>query len=109
MLDDVRGEVWGELGRGSAIDPFRRNLQRAYLERMQYLMTEEPDALPSFFRGSLNEVDVSQSDIRPFVRGQLRDLTGEVRAGLNRTRDRATRLHLEDVLVRIDRILDPNG
>jgi hypothetical protein len=109
MLDDVRGEVWSELGRGSVIDPFRRNLQRAYLERMEYLMTEEPDALPSFFRGSLNDVDVSQSDIRPFVRGQLRDLSGEVRAGLNRTRDRATRLHLEDVLVRIDRILDPNG
>ncbi|MFO7894485.1 MAG: zinc-dependent metalloprotease [Longimicrobiales bacterium] len=107
MLDQLRGEVWSELAGGSAIDPFRRNLQRGYLERMEYLMTEEPGDLPSYFRGSLNDVDVSQSDIRPFVRGQLTTLQGEVRAALNRARDRATRLHLEDAQVRIDRILEP--
>ncbi|NIP82463.1 MAG: DUF5117 domain-containing protein [Gemmatimonadetes bacterium] len=108
MLDDLRGEVWSELAAGGAIDPFRRNLQRAYLERMEYLMTEEPDELPGFFRGSLNDVDVSQSDIRAFVRGQLTTLRVEIRAGLRRTGDRATRLHLEDALVRIEDILDPD-
>lgn len=108
MLDDTRAEVWSELARGTAIDPFRRNLQRAYIERMGWLMTEETEELPSFFRGRLNDVDVSRSDIRPFVRGQLRDLQREIRAGLNRTSDRATRLHLEDALVRIDDILDPD-
>lgn len=108
MLDDVRAEVWSELAGGQTIDPFRRNLQRAHLERLEWLMTEEPGELPSFFRGSLNNVDVSQSDIRPFVRGQLNDLQREIRAGLNPTRDRATRLHLEDALVRIEDILDPN-
>jgi len=41
------------------------------------------------------------------VRGQLATLAGEVRAGAGRTRDRATRLHYEDVLVRIDAMLDP--
>ncbi len=107
VLDQLRGEVWSELARGVATDPFRRNLQRGYLERMEYLMTEEPAQLPSFFRGSLNDVDVSQSDIRPHVRGQLTTLQGEIRSALNRTRDRATRLHLQDALVRIDQILNP--
>jgi hypothetical protein len=109
MLDQLRGEVWSELASGQTIDPFRRNLQRGYLERMEYLMTEEPDALPSFFAGSLNDVDVSQSDIRPFVRGQLTTLQGEIRGALNRTRHRATRLHLQDALVRIEDILTPNN
>jgi hypothetical protein len=108
MLDQLRGEVWSEAARGTATDPFRRNLQRAYLERMEYLMTEEPEELPSFFRGSLNEVDVSQSDIRAFVRGQLTDLQRELRAGLSRTGHRATRLHYQDALVRIEDILDPD-
>jgi hypothetical protein len=52
-------------------------------------------------------VNVPQSDIRAFVRGELRTLEREVRRALGRTRDNATRLHLEDALVRIDRILNP--
>jgi hypothetical protein len=107
MLDDLRAEVWSELASGQAIDPFRRNLQRAYLERLEYLMTEEPEELSGFFSGSLNEVDVSQSDIRAFVRGQLTTLRGEILRGLGRTSHRATRLHLQDAIVRIDDILNP--
>ena len=109
MLDQLRGEVWSELGRSGEIDAFRRGLQRSHIERLEYLMTEEPEPLPGFFEGRLNDVDVSRSDIRPFVRGQLNDLQREIRSGLNRRRDAATRLHLEDALARIDRILDPNG
>jgi hypothetical protein len=107
MLDGLRGEVWSELGRGRTIDPFRRNLQRAYLDRMKWLMTEEPGELPSFFRGSLNDVNVSESDIRAFVRGQLVQLQREIRGALARTTDRATRLHLQDAQARIADILDP--
>ena len=107
MLDDLRGEVWSELAAGRTIDPFRRNLQRAYLERMEWLMTEEPGELPSFFAGSLNDVDVSLSDIRPFARGQLTTLQTQIRRALPGVSDRATRLHLEDALVRIDEILNP--
>ncbi|HUG41123.1 MAG TPA: zinc-dependent metalloprotease [Longimicrobiales bacterium] len=107
MLDDLRAEVWSELAAGRTVDPFRRNLQRAYLERMSWLMTEEPAQLPSFFAGSINDVNVSMSDIRPFTRGQLITLQAEIRRALSRVADRATRLHLEDALVRIDRILDP--
>ncbi|MBW3552663.1 MAG: zinc-dependent metalloprotease [Gemmatimonadetes bacterium] len=107
MLDDLRAEIWSELTAGRAIDPFRRNLQRGYLERMNWLMTEEPGELPSFFRGSMNDVDVAMSDIRPFVRGQLNALQAQIRRAVPRAPDRATRLHLEDALVRVDRILNP--
>lgn len=107
MLDDLRGEVWAELDQAAVIDPFRRNLQRAYLERLRWLMTEEPEPTPGFFGGSLNNVDIAQSDIRPFVRGQLTTLQSEIRRARSRTSDRATRLHLDDALVRIADILDP--
>ncbi|HSH46251.1 MAG TPA: zinc-dependent metalloprotease [Longimicrobiales bacterium] len=108
MLDDLRHSVWSELPAGAAIDPFRRNLQRAHIERMGWLMTEEVDELPSFFRGRLNDVDVAASDIRPFTRGQLVTLRGEINRALPRVSDRATRLHLQDALVRIEDILEPN-
>jgi hypothetical protein len=107
MLGDLRAAVWSELGRGRSISVYRRNLQRGYLERMAYLMTAEPTAVPASARGFMTAVNVPQSDIRPFVRGELETLKREIRAALGRSPDRATRLHLDDATVRIDRILDP--
>jgi hypothetical protein len=52
-------------------------------------------------------VSMSQSDIRAFARGELTDLRGQVRASLVRVTDRETRLHLNDVLARIEDILNP--
>lgn len=107
LLSDVRGAVWTELERGGAIDPYRRNLQRGYLERLEFLMTDDSPPGQSNAYMDITPVDVSQSDIRAYVRGELTALDREVRQALRRTNDRATRLHLEDVLVRIENILDP--
>lgn len=109
MLGDLRAAVWSELSTGRSIDVYRRNLQRGYLERLAWLMTEEPAAPPSFFGARFaTSVNVSQSDIRPFVRGELQTLKRDINRALARGGiDRATRLHLQDAVVRIDRILDP--
>ena len=105
FLGDVRDGIWHELRRGEPIDTYRRNLQRGYLERMHFLMTEEVEAPESPFVWR-TPVDVSQSDIRAFVRGQLTELRRDVSRAAGRTSDRATRYHLEDVMVRIDRTLE---
>ncbi len=108
MLADTRASVWRELASGSAINTYRRNLQRAYLERMEYLMTEEITPPPARFRAFIEftPVDVSQSDIRAAVRGELETLRRQITRALRRTGDRETRLHLRDALARIDKILD---
>ncbi len=106
MMGELRGHVWSELQSGAAIDPYRRNLQRGYLERMEYLMTED-DAGQSFFAST--DVDVSQSDIRAFARGELMTLRSQIDQRLRSGADRATRLHLQDARYRIEQILDPNG
>lgn len=109
MMDDVRNGIWTELSRNAAIDVHRRNLQRAYLERMQYLMTEELPDIPERFKEFIGwtDVDVSQSDIRPIVREQLELLQQDVQNTRSRVSDRATRAHLADVESRIDKILNP--
>lgn len=100
MMDDTRNGVFSELRANRNIDVHRRHLQRAYLERIDYLMNEEP----SGFFG--RNVDVSQSDIRPIVRNQLTilrlDITNRMNAG---NIDRVTRVHLEDARHRIDELL----
>jgi len=109
MLGDLRGSIWSELSTGGSINVYRRNLQRGYLERMNWLMTEEPEAPPSFFAAFVTNVNVAQSDIRPFVRGELEALKRQISRALNRGGlDQATRLHLQDAVARIDVILDPD-
>jgi hypothetical protein len=110
MMDDVRNGIWSELDNNSEIGVHRRNLQRAYLERMEYLMNEELPDIPSAFKEFLGwtDVDVSQSDIRPIVRNQLQILLDDVQNTQNRVGDRATGAHLADVEVRIENILNPD-
>ncbi len=107
LLDDVRAAVWSELAEGTPVDTYRRNLQRGYLERMEALLTEEPSELPDTPSLWNTPVDVSQSDIRPLVRDQLRTLRQEAAAAAGRSSDRMTRIHLADVVERVERILDP--
>ncbi len=111
LFSEVRSGLWSELVGGAEIGPFRRNLQRGHIERLQFLMEEDsPSEATGFFRYYIGiaDVDVSQSDIRPLVRGELQDLKAVITRTLPRYRnDRTTRLHLEDALVRIEDILDP--
>jgi hypothetical protein len=109
MMTDLRQGIWSELNRGGEIDRYRRNLQRAYIERMEYLMTQEQTEIPARARrySSRSNIDVSQSDIRPIVRGELVNLQRKLRNAVNRTNDQLTRYHLLDAIERIDLILDP--
>lgn len=109
MLADLREGVWAELDGGDAIGPYRRNLQRGYLERMDHLMTAQVTSnVPDYYEdyAVLTPVDVSQSDIRAYVRGELNTLQDEVEQALRRTTDETTEMHLEDVIARIDNILE---
>jgi uncharacterized protein DUF4953/uncharacterized protein DUF5117/uncharacterized protein DUF5118 len=108
-LDDIKDGIWSELSRGAAIDTYRRNLQRAHIERLRWLMNEEPPTPPAFFGNRVTRVDVSQSDIRPLVRAQLGALRTQAQSAAGNTRDRMTRVHLEDVVERITAILEPDS
>jgi hypothetical protein len=108
FMGDVRGAVWGDLAGSGAIDGYRRNLQRGYLDRMEYLLREEL-VVGRGGSGWSTPVRLAQSDIRPVTRGQLTTLRSEISARLARTGDPMTRYHLRDVLVRIEEILEPRG
>jgi hypothetical protein len=104
---ELKAGIWSELeGRGE-IDAYRRNVQRAYVERLEVLLKEEPPAAapnPSVWR---TPVDVSQSDIRPLARAQLVELRSAIGQRLGRSSDEVTRQHLRDLVARIDLMLDP--
>ena len=94
MLDDLRAGVWSEASSGRDADAYRRNLQRAYLDRIGALMEDE---------------EAMRTDVAPFVRGQLAALRGELETAAAGASHRATRLHFLDAVERIDAILEPGG
>jgi hypothetical protein len=109
MMDDVRKGVWSEIYGSSKIDTYRRNLQKAHIERLHYLLTNEPAAIPAEWRRWIKrtEVNVSQSDIKSVTRFQLRQLERDIKSAIGRTSDTMSKIHLEDCLFRISQILDP--
>jgi hypothetical protein len=109
LFADAHKAVWSELADARPIDEYRRNLQRGYLERLEFLMTQElPPPPPQQARFViLTSVNVAQSDIRAFARGDLEDIKREAAAAAARTSERATRLHLRDVVARVEKILNP--
>ena len=111
MMTGLKAGVFKELSGGNTIDIYRRNLQRAYVDRMGYLMTEKQNSIPSKYRSWINHsaINVEQSDIRPVVRAELNNLKRDVQRAIGRTSDKMSRYHLQDLVERIDLILDPRG
>lgn len=119
MLDDTREMVWREVRQNRPIDTYRRNLQRAYLDQAHHLLHDatsnhwNPPSSGNLRVSNNNDpplnadLHIGQSDIRPLVRDQLRQLDREIEATLRRgVNDRMTRIHLEDARARIARALD---
>jgi hypothetical protein len=102
FLDDVRAMIWGELEDASAINGYRRALQRVYLERMEQLMGEQPEG--NAFQGA--QPDLSRSDVRPLIRAQLNELQEDVQSASRRIDHRVSSAHLEDILARIEVALE---
>ncbi|QCX39694.1 zinc-dependent metalloprotease [Aureibaculum algae] len=108
MMRDLRRGIWSEVYNGRSIDTYRRNLQRAYIDRMEYLMKNEQTSIPPQFRRwiSRTNVNVKESDIRPIVRAELKSLQRSVRSSAANSSG-MKRIHLQDIVERIENILDP--
>ncbi|ADV48121.1 hypothetical protein Celal_0787 [Cellulophaga algicola DSM 14237] len=109
MMKDVRTGIWSELSKGNKIDTYRRNLQKAHIDRLEYLMTVDT---PKGNRSSSPYVkstalNTSQSDVRSVARAELNILKRTIKAAIGRTSDSMSKYHLQDALVRIDQVLDP--
>lgn len=100
-MNDLRRGVWGELTGGRvSVDIYRRNLQRAYLDRINAeLNPPAPSATAPKPTGW-------GSDVRAMYRAELRTLDQMAAAAAGRAADQMTRVHLADVRAEIAKILE---
>jgi hypothetical protein len=93
LVWDIQNGIWSDLTQTHpAIDLYRRNLQRAYLD---------------IVKGKLSGPSVG--DYRAIATDALRQLAHRIDPAIPRTSDPMTRLHLEDCRKAIERILEPKS
>lgn len=109
MAADVRRGIWSELAAGSvSINAYRRELQRAYLGAVgSKINPPAATAAPAGFMGQVGPARAT-SDVRAVLRADLQALDRDLAAATGRTGDAATRAHLAEARVQIDRILNPD-
>jgi hypothetical protein len=95
LLNDLRAGIWSELRTPiKAIDIYRRNTQRAYL-----------DTIDARLNGGAEPSD----EMRALLKGDLRALDQQIAAALPAVTDVATRRHLQDARDTIAATLDPRA
>jgi len=91
FLQDLHAGIWSELRQSRvAIDPYRRNLQRAYVDILAAKIAAAQDP----------------KNLQPYFRGELETLRSEAARALPTAANGDTRDHLAFIVARIDRSFD---
>lgn len=92
LFSDLREGIFTEVRTGKPIDVYRRNLQKIMISHLEKIIdTEDPL--------------IYNSDLPSIARHNLIVLSEEIRKGRLHQMDKISRFHLEDLLVRIDKVL----
>jgi len=105
LMSDLRTGIFSELNNNAAIDIYRRNLQKLYVNNLIEALDNDGKKTAS----GLNRRPVSynETDIPSIARGQLNQLKNSLKASSASNRDRLSKLHLLDLVAKISAALDP--
>lgn len=116
----MQGIVFKELKSNAAIDVYRRNLQKMYVDKLIDLVKPTPPVDPALAallagaggrrRGPVNhDVNKEMTDVVSIAKGQLRALNAMITSSLANTTDTMSKYHLQDLSDRITMALNPKG
>jgi hypothetical protein len=106
MMGDLRRGIWSELYSKKPIDIYRRNLQRAHIDQLDSLMNAKNQHAANTGSFKATGFNASLSDVKPIVRGELNRIKRDAKKAIATAPNRITRYHLQDIVERINVILD---
>jgi hypothetical protein len=117
FVTDVRKNIWADLYAKKSPDWYQRNFQKIFVEKIAAIIkTPATVSFPPsltvdnprryFSKYLVGQMDVAKSDVLSYLKGALRSLRSDIKAALPLVKDNTTRYHYQDVLERIDGILD---
>jgi hypothetical protein len=107
LLADLRGGVLTELADAAVtkVDPYRRNLQRVYIDLLGARLTPAPAAAASAMGAAA--APAMKDDSRGAIRAELRTILGLLDQKAGSAADQATKNHWADLKDQITQALEP--
>jgi hypothetical protein len=112
LFTDLESGIWSEVKAGKAIDLYRRNLQKVYIEKLIDLLKPGKANVLSVPVGvtygySTRVVELEKTDLPSVARAHLESLKASMQGAIAKSGDKITKYHLQDVSQRIKMALDP--
>ena len=109
MITDLHKGIFSELSSNKPIDGYRRNIQKAYVEKLVELVDPTPTFMISLGAafGMPPSVNIKNTDVVSIAKGELKALQTEIIAASNSSSDKVSKYHLQDLADRIKKGLDP--
>lgn len=110
LVTDLERGIWKELSAHSTIDPYRRDLQKEYVQSLIELMNPPQPVMPANLPRGLILIfggDIKNTDIPSIARAHLVTLRKRILAAVPLTADKLSKYHLQDVAERIKQALEP--
>lgn len=104
LISDLRKGIFSELKANATIDIYRRNLQKVMVSRLIDIVASDKNAVGNFDGKRISVID---TDIPSIARGQLVELKAQLKAASATTSDRLSKFHLQDLVSRIEKALNP--
>ena len=95
MMNDLKNGIWAEIKNGQSIDIYRRNLQKSYISRLDYIMKNEQSVSSRSWSGYTTTIKVDVSDIRSVTMGVLMDLNKDLSKALKKYSDTNIKNHIK--------------
>ncbi len=107
LISDLRAGIFGEFaGEAVKVDPYRRNLQRAFITVLGTRLNPPPAAAAGMGAAS---PALPTDDSRGAIRAELKSIRGMLQTKVAVAADTPTRNHAQDLIDQIGVILDPRG
>ncbi len=108
LLSFFKQSIFTELASRKSIDIFRRNLQKAYVERLGSIINPPASSgNVTIFFGGAAPTDIKKSDLLSYLKGNAKELKAMIDGAAVGTVDKTTKYHLLDMSDRLKKILDP--
>jgi hypothetical protein len=115
FFGDMQSDIFTEVKNSQAIDVYRRNLQKLYVQKLIDLVKPKPVenviVIPAGGRraGPGQQRELEETDAVSVAKAQLRLINNMIKTALPNTTDSMTSYHLQDLSDRINEALNPKG
>lgn len=117
FINDVKKNTWADLYGKKSPDWYQRNFQKVFVEKIAAIIKAPatvsfPPLLTVnnprryFSKYLVGQMDVAKSDVLSVLKGTLRSLKNDIKIALPLVKDNTSKYHYQDVVERIDEILN---